>query len=232
MPQILSTIASRLAARITWLAGRGCAIKRIRHAVQLRLTRRVPCVHDTVMAGFLFAMLATIIAGVGARDQLLVARMALCEGGGLQGARPAVLLAAMVVALSSAAAAGWAGSTLAPLLVPRAQALLIALALGLAALELLFIRPGRRPEEPTASLGAFAIVLLAQQLTDAARLLVFVMAASSAVPQMSVVGGMFGCAVTVVAGWLTGPGLMRLPLFNIRRWLGLLFGAIALWLAL
>ena len=183
------------------------------------------------MAGFLFALLATVIAGVGARDQLLVAGMA-AHREGHQGARLSVLLVALVAALGSAAAAGWAGSTLAPLLVPRARALLVAMALGLAALELLFIRPGRRPAEPTASLGAFAIVLLAQQVTDAARLLVFVMAASSAVPQVAAVGGMLGCAVTVGAGWLAGPGLMRLPLGGIRRGLGLGLAAVAVWLAM
>lgn len=194
-----------------------------------------PCVHHTVMSGFLFALLAAMVAGFGARDQMLVAALAhrhSGQQGGWPGARPAVLLVALMTALGTAAVAGWAGVTLAPLLVPRARVLLVALALGLAALELMFIRPGRRPEEPTASLGAFAIVLVAQQLTDAARLLVFVMAASSAVPQLAVVGGMLGGAATVAAGWLAGPGLARLPLVGIRRALGLLLAAVAVWLAL
>ena len=182
------------------------------------------------MSRFLFALLATAMAGIGARDQLLVAGM-WPQQAGQQGARPAVLLVALVAALGSAAAAGWAGATLAPLLVPRARVLLVAMALGLAALELLFIRPGHRPDEPTASLGAFAIVLLALQLTDAARLLVFVMAASSAVPQMAAAGGMLGCAVTVTAGWLAGSRLARLPLVAVRRWLGLMLAAVAVWLA-
>ena len=127
---------------------------------------------------------------------------------------------------------GWAGSVLAPLLVPRARILLVAMALGLAALELIIIRPRRKPEEPTESLGAFAIVLVAQQLTDAARLLVFVMAASSAVPHLASAGGMLGSAVTVAVGWLAGPGLARLPLVGIRRALGVILAAAAIWLVL
>ena len=191
------------------------------------------------MGGFLLALLATVIAGFGARDQMLVAGLAHLPSGqqggpgdGRAEARPAVLLVALITALGTAAAAGWAGFTLAPLLVPRARVLLVAMALGLAALELLFIRPGRKPDEPTASLGAFAIVLVAQQLTDAARLLVFVMAASSAVPQLAAAGGMLGGAATVTAGWLAGPGLAQLPLVRIRRGLGLLLAAAAFWIAL
>ena len=196
----------------------------------VRLTGLMACVHAITMAGFLFALFATVIAGVGARDQVLVAELALRHGG--KRGRPAVLLVALAVALASAAAAGWAGAALAPLLVARARVLVVAMALGLASLELLFIRPRRRPEEPTASLGAFAIVLLALQLTDAARLLVFVMAASSTVPLAAAAGGMLGCAVTVAAAWLAGPDLVRLPLVAVRRGLSLLLAAVAVWLAL
>ena len=183
------------------------------------------------MAGFLFALLATVIAGVGARDQMLVAELA-HRHGGKQGRRPAVLLTALAAALASAAVAGWAGAALAPLLAPHARGLLVAMALALAALELLFIRPRRRLEEPTASLGAFAIVILAQQVTDAARLLVFVIAANSALPRTAIAGGMLGCAGTVAAGWLAGPELVRLPLVAVRRRLGLVLATVAVWLAL
>ena len=183
------------------------------------------------MAQFLFALLATVIAGVGARDQLLVAQMGVRPAGGPQAARPSVMLLALAAAIGSAAAAGWAGATLAPLLAPHARELLVAPALGLAALELLFVRPGRLPEEPTASLGAFAIVLLAHQVTDAARLLAFVLTASSSVPEIAAAGSMLGCAVTVAAGWLTGPSLMAWPLVGVRRGLGVLLGAAAIWLA-
>lgn len=183
------------------------------------------------MAQFLFALLATVIVGVGARDQLLVAHLGVRQGEGPYAARPAVLLLALVAAIGSAAAAAWAGATLAPLLVPHARTLLVALALGLAALELLFVKPGRRPQEPTASLGAFAIVLLAYQMTDAARLLAFVLTASSRAPHAAAAGAMLGCAVMVAIGWLAGPSLLSWPLIGVRRGLGVLLGAAAIWLA-
>ena len=178
------------------------------------------------MSGFLLALLAALAAGVGARDQLLVARMAARQGPD-QSRRPLLLLIALAAALLSAGLAGWAGSIAAPQLVPRARNLLVAMALGLAALELLLVRPGRRPKEPTASLGALAIVLLAQQAIDAARLLIFALAASSAVPLFAVLGGMIGCAATAVLGWAGGARLAELPLTGARRVLGVVLAAIA-----
>lgn len=177
------------------------------------------------MAAFLLTLLVALIVGLGARDQLLVAWMA-----ARQGQRTALLVTAIAVALLSAGAAGWAGMLAAPQLEPRARVYLVAMALGLAALELLVLRPGRRPAEPTSSLGALAVVLLAQQLTDAARLLVFALAASSAVPQFAVLGGMLGCAGTAVLGWSGAERLAALPLARVRAGLGVLLGGIAVYL--
>ena len=172
-------------------------------------------------------MLAVLIAGLGARDQVLVADLA-----ERQGPRPAILLLAVLTAGVSAAAAGWAGAITAPLLIPRARTMLVAMVLGLAALELLFIRPRGTATEPTNSLGAFAVVLLAQQLTDAARLLVFALAAASAVPQLAALGGAVGGTLSVLGGWLAAQHLRGLPLVAVRRGLGLGLALVALWLAL
>ena len=181
------------------------------------------------MAAFLLTLLAALAAGVGARDQLLVAWMAQRpEAKAGQGI--GLLVTAIGAAVLSAGVAGWAGSQIAPQLAPRARIVLVAMALGLAAVELLVLRPRRRPAEPTASLGALAVVLLAQQITDAARLLVFALAASSAVPPFAVLGGTLGCAATAVLGWSGGAWLEGLPLRRIRAGLGLVLAAIALWL--
>ena len=179
------------------------------------------------MASFLFAMLAVLVTGLGARDQLLVADLT-----ERQGPRPGILLVALLAAGISAAAAGWVGAVTAPLLAPRARTLLVAMVLGLAALELMLIRPRRTGAEPTHSLGAFAAVLLAQQLTDAARLVVFALAAASAVPALGAIGGAVGGGLSLLAGWLGGPGLRSLPLVTARRVLGVGLVAIAVWLAL
>ena len=104
------------------------------------------------MASFLLTLLAALAVGVGARDQMLVAWMA-ARPGAKSGPGVGLLVTAIGVALFSAGLAGWAGSLAAPQLAPPARVLLVALALGLAALELLVLRPGCRPAEPTASLG-------------------------------------------------------------------------------
>ena len=195
------------------------------------LTLRGVCVHHTAMSAFLLALLAALAVGIGARDQLLVAWMA-ARPGMKSGAGFGLLMTAIGAALLSAGLAGWAGMLAAPQLAAPARNLLAAMALGLAALELLVLRPGRRPAEPTASLGALGVVLLAQQVTDAARLLVFALAASSAAPQLAVLGGMLGCAGTAVLGWSGGDRLAALPLTPVRRALSVLLAAIAVFVAI
>lgn len=167
-------------------------------------------------------MLAVVATGLGARDQVLMARMA---------GRPAVLVIGLLCALLTSAAAGWAGHAAAPLLDAPARSVLVAMALGAAAAELIMVRPGRKPLEPTQSLGAFALVILAQQLTDAARLTVFAIAAASPVPWAAILGGAAGSAASVVAGWLGGEDWEALPLGLIRRGLGLLLLLITIYLA-
>lgn len=157
-------------------------------------------------------MLAVLAAGLGARDQVLMARL---------GGRGSVLAIGLVSALLTTAAAGWAGHTVAPQLNGPTRSILVAMALGFAALELIFVRPGRKPLEPTQSLGALAVVILAQQLTDAARFTVFAIAAASPVPMVALAGGAIGSAVSVLAGWLGGSDWEEQPLGRIRRGLGL-----------
>ena len=167
------------------------------------------------MTGFLLAMIATFLAGFGARDQVLVATFA-----ERQGQRPALLLVALASAVVAAAAAIWLAAAFAPELTAPVRRMLAVLALGLAALEMLLSRPHRRPDEPTQSLGAFGIVLLAQQLTDASRFLLFAISVASILPGAAGLGGALGGAAVVVVGWGGGRALLDLPLLRIRRWLG------------
>ncbi|WP_309622584.1 hypothetical protein [Novosphingobium sp.] len=174
------------------------------------------------MAGFLFAMLAVLATGLGARDQVLVAHMA---------PRRAVLAVALVCTLIASLLAGWAGQSVAPLMTAPARMFLVAMALGLAALELLVIRPGRKPIEPTQSLGAFFLVLLAQQLFDASRFTLFAIAAASPAAWTAVAGGILGSATSVSAGWLGGATWQARPLTLVRRGLGAAMLLLALYLA-
>ena len=88
------------------------------------------------------------------------------------------------------------------------------------------------PDEPTHSLGATAIVLLAHQLTDAARFLVFAIAVATAAPIPAGLGGAVGGSATVAAGWLFAAELGRFRLGLVRRIIGAILLALAAWLAL
>lgn len=168
------------------------------------------------MTGLFFALLATLIVGIGARDQMLVAQLA-----ERQGARPALLLVALASGALAAGLAAWGGAQVAELMAGRARLLVVALALVLAGLEMLVLAPCRTPAEPTHSLGAFAIVIFAIQLTDAARFLVFAIAVLTRAPLTSGLGGAIGAMAVVTAGWAAF-ALLRSPrLVWLRRGLGL-----------
>jgi hypothetical protein len=176
----------------------------------------------------LFAFLAVLVAGIGARDQVLVAWLV-----ARQGQRGGLLLTAMAVSIVTAIVAAWAARAVVPLL-PGSGARLFfaALALGLAGAEMLLVKPTPPEGEPTHSLGATGIVLAAQQVTDAARFTVLAIAAATGAPIAAGVGGAAaGCAVAAT-GWLLGEDLLRWRLRGIRIAAGLGLLAFALWLGL
>lgn len=175
------------------------------------------------MTGLLFALLATLIVGIGARDQMLVAQLS-----ERQGARPALLLVAMASAVATAAIAAWGGAQVAGMMPGNARLFLVALALGLASLELLVLAPRRAPAEPTHSLGAIALVILAIQLTDAARFLIFALAALTRAPWPTGAGGAVGGVLVVMAGWALLRGQRPQLLKPLRRSLGAVLLVLAL----
>lgn len=180
------------------------------------------------MFGFLLGFIATILIGCGARDQVLVAALA-----ARQGQRPALLLVAIACAVLAALGAIWLAASFAPLLPSPARRILAVLALGLAALEMIVLRPKVAPAEPTPSLGAFGVVLLAMQLTDAARFVLFAIVVASILPGAAALGGALGGVVVVTFGWAAGQVLLDQPLRLVRRWLGaglLLVAVVLFWL--
>ncbi len=179
------------------------------------------------MAGFLYAFLATLLAGIGARDQAVVAALA-----ARLGARPSLLAIGIITGALAAALAAWGASSIAPLFTGKARMLLAAIALGMAGAEMLVLKTPRAPAEPTRSLGAVAIVLFAHQLTDSLRFLVFAIAMATMAPIPAAMGGALGGAAAVTAGWLAGSALTRPELPRIRRIIGALLLAIAGWIAL
>lgn len=179
------------------------------------------------MSGFLFAFLAVLLAGIGARDQVLVAGLT-----ARQGARGGLLLVALATALAACALAAWGAVALAPMMTAKARMILAAMALALAGAEALVLRAPAAPAEPTHSLGAAAIVLLALQITDAARFLIFAIALATMAPIPAGLGGMAGSAMALVAGWLAGADLLRPQLRLARRLTGLVLLLVAIGLAL
>ncbi len=102
----------------------------------------------------------------------------------------------------------------------NARLFLAALALGFAGLESLVLTPGRKPEEPTQSLAAMAVVLAAHQLTDAARFLIFAIALASHSPHAAVIGGAVGGAILLSAAWASPESFTWQRLRLIRRGIG------------
>ena len=168
-----------------------------------------------------------MLAGFGARDQATVAGLIR-----RQGARPGVLLVALACAVLAAVAAGWAASLLLSTLPPPARAIFAGLALALAGGELLLFVPKRSPREPTNSLGALSLVLFAQELTDAARFLIFGLGVGLAAPYAAATGGALGGMVLAGLAW-GAPQVFEWRGLNwVRRAVSvlLLFAAIVLFL--
>lgn len=168
------------------------------------------------MDGFLLSLLLVFVLALGGRDQALVAQWSDALGQSLP-----LLLTGIVCAILAAAAMAWIGAEFAALLPRKAAQMLVAAALGLAAFEMGW--PGRikPPAEPTRSIGAIAIVLLARQIGDGARFVVFALAAWASLPITTALGGALGGAAAIVLGWGLGAGrLARWPLRPVRIALG------------
>ena len=160
------------------------------------------------MDGFLIAVLLVFALAMGGRDQWLVAHWA----DALERSTALLAVAVLCACLSSGAMA-WIGAKFAELLPRRAAQMLVAFALAVAAAELALPVQIQRPQEPTRSLGAIAIVLLARQIGDGARFAVFALAAWTAVPLTAGLGGALGGAAAVAIGWSIGSeALARWPL--------------------
>ena len=163
------------------------------------------------MPAFYLTLIAVLLAGIGARDQITIAALAR-----RQGQRPGVLLVALVSAAATASFAAWAAMVMLAELPPPARTIFAAIALGLAGLESLILR------EPTNSLGALLLVLLAHQVTDAARFMVFSMGVGFAAPLASGAAGILGGGV--LAGFAWGwPQFLDTPAI---RWMRRIVGGV------
>lgn len=180
------------------------------------------------MDGFLLALLLVAALASGGRDQWMVARWADSLGRSGQ-----LLAVAMVCAGLSAALMAWVGAEFAALLPRRAAQMLVAFALAIAAFELALPVRFKQPQEPTRSLPALGIVLLARQIGDGARFAVFALAAWTVWPVTAGLGGALGGAAAVMLGWAAGgEALARWPLRALRLTLAVGLGIAALFVGI
>ena len=176
------------------------------------------------MPSFFLALLAAAAAMLGGREAVRVARLSAALGSGL-----GLLVACWIAAILGSALAARVGAGIAEQLVPNAKAMLVAIALLLAGLELAILRPGRAPAEPTRSLGATLLVLSGAQVTAAASFLVFALAGASGTPWLAAAGGAVGSGAVLTAVWAAGSEWeARLPLGVLRYTVGGLLVAAAL----
>lgn len=169
------------------------------------------------MPAFYLTFIAVLLAGFGARDQGTVAALTL-----RQGRRPGVLIVGIVAAMLTAGLAAFAAKLMLAQLPPPARTIFAAIAVGLAGVESLLLTARRIPREPTHSLGALAIVLVAHQAIDAARFVVFGLAVGLAGPWPAGVAGGLGGALLIGLAWAR-PDLLAMPQARwLRRGVGLL----------
>lgn len=164
------------------------------------------------MPFFFLALFAAAAASLAGREAVRVARLSAALG-----ARAALLTACWLACAIGSGVAAWLGARIVGWIAQDARAVLVPVALLLAAGELALLRPARAPAEPTRSFGAIAIVLGTAQLTSAAGLLTLTLAASSAVPQLTALGGALGSGAVLTAAWRAGREWeARLPLLTLR----------------
>jgi hypothetical protein len=180
------------------------------------------------MPALFLALLTCALAMIGSRTAWQTARLA-----GALGASFGLLLACWSSAIATSALAGWGGSLMAPAMAPAAKAMFVAVALAAGGLEAWFTKPPRAPAEPTRSLGAIWLVLLAGQATDAARLFVLALAVATAEPGLAAAGGALGSGAMLTVAWaLGGEWDARLPQRALPRAVSGLFLVAAVVVAL
>ena len=177
---------------------------------------------------FLLSLMLVFAIAFAGRDGVVMAGLA--QRLGKSGA---LLATGAACAVISAGVMAWLGSTFAALLPYRAAQMLVAFALAFAALELALPVRISQPAEPTRSLGATALVLLARQLGDAARFVVFAFAALAHVPVLSALGGAIAGVLALAAAWSLGTsGMARYPAAIARRVLAALLACGAVFIGL
>jgi hypothetical protein len=174
------------------------------------------------MAAFYLTFVAVLLSGIAARDQVTIAAITRA-----QGRRPGVLLTGLLCAAATSILAAYVASQVLATLPVPARPILAAIAIGLAGMEQLILSPARTPREPTHSLGALGVVLLAHQVTDAARFTVFGLAIGKGAPFAAGLGGGIAGLLLMAAAWGFAEVFAGTPIRVGRRIVGGLMLAVA-----
>lgn len=175
------------------------------------LDKPAPVAEKGAMPSLFLSLLAVALVTLAGREAVRVARLAQSL------AQSRVLLVACWLSVATGLGlAAWLGAGIAARLHPDAKTMLVAFALCLAGLELLWQRAPRQPDEPTRSFGAIALVLTAGQLTGSGGLLVMALAGSAGVPLLAAAGGVAGAGAVLTGAWAMAEDWDRLPLTTLR----------------
>lgn len=168
------------------------------------------------MTGFIAAFAATFLLGTGARDQVLIAGLT-----AKLGKRVSLLAVGLLITALTVLAATWLAALIAAQLGIENTRPVALLACALAGLEMAMVRLRRLPAEPTRSLGAITLVLIAFQAADAVRLASFALVLVSITPAFTAAGAVLGAMTALGAGWMLGQKFPASRLAAIRGWLGI-----------
>ena len=177
------------------------------------------------MPAFFLTFVAVAAAMLAGRDAHRVARLRVTLGW-----TGPLLVTGLLAALAGAGLAAWIARELAPLIPPSFKPFVVAVALGLAGLEVLLRTPPDNPREPTRSMGAITLVLLLGMVTDASGFIILSMAIVTGEPLLAAAGGATGALVVLSGAILAAEDWQMLPLKTLRRIVGtgLLFAAIVI----
>lgn len=176
------------------------------------------------MDAFLLALILTFAIALGGREQLIVAQFATA----LERSTP-LLVTGAFCAILSAGIMAYAGASIAAILPRRAAEMLVAFALAASAIELAWRVKVKPMKEPTRSYVAIGAVLFARQIGDAARFVIFALAAWAVYPTTALIGGAIGGVAASALGWSLGlERMQQFPLRTIRFSLAILVLASAL----
>ncbi|MFB0613782.1 hypothetical protein [Aurantiacibacter poecillastricola] len=164
------------------------------------------------MPAFFLTFLAVAAAMLAGRDAVRVARLRAALGWG-----GPLLVTVVFAALAGAALAAWIAGELAPLIRPDMKPLVVALALFLAALEVLLRTPPTNPREPTRSIGAITLVLLVGMVSDASGFIILSLAIATGEPLLAATGGALAAIAVLGVAIFTGEEWQALPLKALRK---------------